>query len=184
MMTVPDTFKWSDESLEYLNGLSLTQKRAYLKREEIKIRQSLGEAVPTIIFQEIAANIRGVLDRTPMNSSSINKIVSKYNFQSADEIIAFIEENPLNLSVSALSRIAEMSNTSRTDNAAFYTNKALITEMIKSLPDLEKDEIHILEPSAGVGNFIPLIIKRFEGKKLFIDLVDIDPNSSRIARLC
>ena len=117
-----------------------------------------------------------------MNSSSINKIVSKYNFQSADEIIAFIEENPLNLSVSALSRIAEMSNTSRTDNAAFYTNKALITEMIKSLPDLEKDEIHILEPSAGVGNFIPLIIKRFEGKKLFIDLVDIDPNSSRIAR--
>lgn len=26
MMTVPDTFKWSDESLEYLNGLSLTQK--------------------------------------------------------------------------------------------------------------------------------------------------------------
>ena len=38
MMTVPDTFKWSDESLEYLNGLSLTQKRAYLKREEIKIR--------------------------------------------------------------------------------------------------------------------------------------------------
>ena len=59
MMTVPDTFKWSDESLEYLNGLSLTQKRAYLKREEIKIRQSLGEAVLTI-FQEIAANIRGV----------------------------------------------------------------------------------------------------------------------------
>lgn len=182
MMTVPDTFKWSDESLEYLNGLSLTQKRAYLKREEIKIRQSLGEAVPTIIFQEIAANIRGILDRTPMNGSSINKIVSKYNFQSADEIIAFIEENPLNLSVSALSRIAEMSNTSRTDNAAFYTNKALITEMIKSLPDLEKDEIHILEPSAGVGNFIPLIIKRFESKKLIIDLVDIDPNSSRIAK--
>ena len=182
MMTVPESFKWSDESFEYLNALTDAQKRAYLKREEIKIRQSLGEAVPTIIFQEIAANIRTVLDRTPMNSTSINKVVEKYNFQSADEIIAFIEENPMNLSISALSRIAEMSNTSRTDNAAFYTNKALITEMLKSLPDVEKDEIRILEPSAGVGNFIPLIFNRFEGKKLIIDLVDIDPNSLRIAK--
>lgn len=182
MMTVPDSFKWSDESLDYLNSLPIEQKRAYLKREEIKIRQSLGEAVPTIIFKEIAANISAALDRTPMNSAAINKIVSKYNFKSAEEILAFIEENPLNLSISALSRIAEMSNTSRTDNAAFYTNKALITEMIKALPDIEKDEIRILEPSVGVGNFIPLIIKRFEGKKLTIDLVDIDPNSLKVAK--
>lgn len=182
MMTVPDSFKWSDESFEDLNALTEAQKRAYLKREEIKIRQSLGEAVPTIIFQEIAANIRYVLDRTPMNSAAINKIVKKYNFQDADEIIEFIEKNPLNLSISALSRIAEMSNTNRTDNAAFYTNKALITEMIKSLPDIEKDEIRILEPSAGVGNFVSLLIKCFQSKKLIIDLVDIDPDSLRIAK--
>lgn len=182
MMTVPDSFKWSDESLEQLNELPESQKRAYLKREEIKIRQSLGEAVPTIIFQKIAANIRSVLDTTPINSATINRMVNQYRFQSVDEIIAFIETNPKNLSISALSRIAEMSNTSRTDNAAFYTNKTLITEIIKSLPDIEKDEIRILEPSAGVGNFIPLILKRFEGKKLIIDLVDIDPNSLRIAK--
>ena len=181
MMTVPDSFKWSDESFEDLNALTEAQKRAYLKREEIKIRQSLGEAVPTIIFQEIAANIRYVLDRTPMNSAAINKIVKKYNFQNADEVIVFMK-NPLNLSISALSRIAEMSNTNRTDNAAFYTNKGLITEMIKSLPDIEKDEIRILEPSAGVGNFVSLLIKCFQSKKLIIDLVDIDPDSLRIAK--
>ena len=182
MMTVPESFKWSEESIEYLNALPIEQKKAYLKREEIKIRQSLGEAVPTIIFQEIAANISIVLNRTPVNSSFINKIVNEYKFKSAEEIITFIKKNPLNLSTSALSRIAEMSNTSRTDNAAFYTNKALITEMIKALPDIESDEIRILEPSAGVGNFIPLILKRFEGKKLTIDVMDIDPNSLEIAK--
>lgn len=181
MMTVPDSFKWSDESLEYLNSLTIAQKKAYLKREEIKIRQALGEAVPTVIFRKIAANIRNILERTPMSSSVIDKEVAKHKFQSADDIIAFIEKNPMNLSFSALSRIAEMSNTRRTDNAAYYTNKALITEMIKALPDVEKDEIRILEPSVGVGNFIPLLIKRFEGKKLIFDLVDIDQNSLRIA---
>lgn len=182
MMTVPDSFKWSDEPLDMLNSLPIESKKAYLKKEEIKIRQSLGEAVPTVIFKEIAANIGNVLNKAPVNSSSINKIVSEYAFGGPDDLIAFIKDNPLNLSVSALSRVAEMANTSRTDNAAFYTNKALITEMIKSLPDTDKEEIRILEPSAGVGNFIPLLIKRFEGKKVIIDLVDIDPNSSRIAK--
>jgi len=183
MMTVPDTFNWSDDDFECLNSLSDDEKRTYLKREEIKIRQSLGEAVPTGIFREIAANIRKILSYAPMNSSTINKIVADYNFDDVDSLIAFIEENPLNLSVSALSRIAELSNTRRTDDAAFYTNKALITEMIKALPDTDKEELRILEPSAGVGNFIPLLIKRFEGKRLIIDLVDIDSNSSRISQV-
>lgn len=181
MMTVPDSFKWSDESLEYLNSLTIAQKKAYLKREEIKIRQALGEAVPTVVFRKIAAKIRNVLERIPISGSAIDKEVAKHKFQSADDIIAFIEKNPMNLSFSALSRIAEMSNARRVDNAAYYTDKALITEMIKALPDVEKDEIRILEPSVGVGNFIPLLIRRFEGKKLIFDLVDIDENSLRIA---
>lgn len=182
MMTVPDIFRWSDESPEYLNSLPIEKKRAYLKREEIKIRQSLGEAVPTIIFKEIAANIGRILNKKPMSSSLINQIVNSNNFQCAEDLISFIKNNPQNLSNSALSRVAELSNTSRTDNAAFYTNKALITEMIKALPDFEKDTIRILEPSAGVGNFIPLLLKKFEGKNLIIDMVDIDANSSEISK--
>lgn len=183
MMTVPDAFKWSDDDFEYLNSLSDSEKRAYLKREEIKIRQSLGEAVPTVIFKEIASSISNILSYVPMNSTAINKIVADYNFDDVDSLIDFIEVNPLNLSVSALSRIAELSNAKRTDNAAYYTNKALITEMIKALPDIDKEELRVLEPSAGVGNFIPLIIKRFEDKRLTIDIVDVDPNSSRISQI-
>lgn len=181
MMTVPDSFKWSDESLEYLNSLSLKDKKAYLKKEEVKIRQSLGEAVPTIIFREIAANIGKVLDNDLLNSNAINKILTEFDFQKSEDVLAFVNDNPLNLSISALSRVAEMANTRRTDNAAFYTNKALITEMIKALPDTDKSEIRILEPSAGVGNFIPLLMKRFEGKRIIFDLVDIDADSLKIA---
>lgn len=182
MMTVPFEFKWSDEDFDYLNSLSLDEKKTYLKKEEIKIRQSLGEAVPTIIFKGIASNIAKVLNFTPMNSSAINKVVSDYHFDNAEDLIEFIENNPLNLSISALSRIAELSNTHRTDDAAFYTNKALITEMIKNLPEIEKENIKILEPSAGVGNFVPLLFKRFPKKNVTLDLVDIDPLSSRVSK--
>ncbi len=183
MMTVPDSFRWTDNSLEELNALTLEEKRAYLKREEIKIRQSLGEAVPTVIFNGIAKKMRRVLLHTPANSSMIDKIVADRDFKDADELIAFIEENPLNLSVSALGRIAELSNTRRTDEGAFYTNKALITEMVKYLPDFSGDTVRILEPSAGVGNFVPLVFKKFAGKRIIIDLVDIDSNSSRISKV-
>ena len=58
MMTVPSSFKWVDHDLEYLNNLSLADKIKFLKKEELKIRQSLGESVPTVIFQEIAKNIK------------------------------------------------------------------------------------------------------------------------------
>lgn len=182
MMTVPRSFKWSEEDEAYLNDLPLSEKKAYLRKEEIKIRQSLGEAVPTVIFQSIAKKISAVLTSTVVNTAGINRIVEQYKFEDADDIIRFIKENPENLSLSALSRVAELSNTRRTDDAAFYTNKALITEMIKNLPETEASSIRILEPSAGVGNFIPLLIKKFEGKHLIIDLVDIDENSTRIAQ--
>ena len=36
-------------------------KKALLKKEEIKIRQSIGEAVPTNVFFQIAENIKKFL---------------------------------------------------------------------------------------------------------------------------
>ena len=53
MMTIPDTFKWVETSEDVLNAMSDTKKRAFLKKEEMKIRQCLGEAVPTVIFEGI-----------------------------------------------------------------------------------------------------------------------------------
>ena len=183
MMTVPETFKWVEEDLNILNALPQKAKEKFLKKEEIKIRQSLGEAVPTIIFKEIAHKIKEILSHPLLTTAQINAIISKYDFSDVDKLSYFIESNPLNLSNATLSRIAELANTKRTDTAAYFTNKMLITEMVKQLPDMEQDNIRILEPSVGVGNFVPLILKKYENKHVQLDLVDIDPVSINILKI-
>jgi DNA (cytosine-5)-methyltransferase 1 len=130
-----------------LNNLSNEQKRAFLKKEEIKIRQSLGEAVPTAIFQSIAKKIFNALKYSPLNTATINKVVASNELYEVDKLISFIVNNPMGLSAATLGRIAEMANTSRTDNAAFFTSKTLITEMMKAIPDTDKEAVRILEPS-------------------------------------
>lgn len=60
MMSVPETFKWTNHTLETLNALPLADKEKYLSQNDINIRQSLGEAVPTEIFRQIAENISKV----------------------------------------------------------------------------------------------------------------------------
>ena len=118
-----------------------------------------------------------------LNTATINKLVSSNKLSEVDNLRDFIVNNPMNLSTTTLGKIAELANTSRTDNAAFFTSKTLITEMMKALPDTDKDIIRILEPSVGVGNFLPLIIKKFEGKRIIFDVVDIDKHSLEFAEL-
>lgn len=58
MMSIPESFKWVDKEMSELNNLSIEEKRKLLKKEELNIRQSIGEAVPTGVFREIAKNIK------------------------------------------------------------------------------------------------------------------------------
>lgn len=62
-MNVPSSFKWTNNDEKELNEFSLIDKKAYLKKNEANIRQSLGEAVPTIIFSKIAKNIKDSLSK-------------------------------------------------------------------------------------------------------------------------
>ena len=97
IMTIPPEFKWIDKTLEELNALPEKNKRALLKKEEIKIRQSIGEAVPTEIFFQIACNIRGFMEQEHFDNSMINKTIEDYQLDSPDNLIDFIVNNPLNL---------------------------------------------------------------------------------------
>ena len=63
-------------------------------------------------------------------------------------------------------KIAELANSSRVDNAAYFTNKWLVNEIVKHLPLFDGKTIRILEPSVGVGNFIPLILKKYDNCSL------------------
>lgn len=184
IMTIPSDFKWVDKSLEELNAMSEKSKIALLKKEEIKIRQSIGEAVPTEIFFQIACNIREIMEQEHFTNAMINKTIEEYSLDDAEKLIDFILNNPLNLGSASLARIAELTNSKRENNAAYYTNKFIVNEIYKQLPDFEKDEINVLEPSVGVGNFLPFIFRKYEGiKKVNIDVVDIDKKNLQILQL-
>lgn len=58
MMSIPASFRWTNHSFEELNALPLTEKRKYISQYDINIRQSIGEAVPTEIFRQIAEKIK------------------------------------------------------------------------------------------------------------------------------
>lgn len=184
IMTIPDDFRWVEASLEELNGLAEQEKRALLKKEEIKIRQSIGEAVPTEIFFRMACRIKSFMEREHITNAAIGRTIEERGLADAERLISFITDNPLNLGEASLARIAELANTKRENNAAYYTNKFIINEIFKRLPEFEKDELHILEPSVGVGNFLPFVFKKYESvKKLCIDVVDIDEKNLKILEL-
>lgn len=177
LMTVPFDFKWSRHELKELNALSLYEKKAFLKKEEIKIRQSLGEAVPTVIFHDIAIQLKEILEKQSITEKEASDFILKKNLTSKRELINFIHSNAERYSLASLMRLTELANTKRTENSAYYTNKSIITEIIKRLPSTQEKTIRILEPSVGVGAFIPYIARRFVSHEIFIDVVDIDSDS-------
>jgi DNA (cytosine-5)-methyltransferase 1 len=183
MMTVPLEFKWTDMPFDKLNVLNDDEKRKFLKNEEIKIRQSLGEAVPTTIFRDIAVNIKAVLGKRYLKDTDIKHEIYEQGLIDVATLISYIKKNPLNLGFASLCRIVELANSKRTEQDAYFTNKSLVTEIMKTLPDIDGDSISILEPSVGGGSFLPLIIRLYERKtKVTITAIDIDNNTLTVLK--
>lgn len=184
IMTIPDDFKWIDRTLDELNALPEKSKKALLKKEEIKIRQSIGEAVPMMVFYQIACAIKNFMEQEHFTNAMVNKVIADCDLIDVKKLMKFIEKNPLNLGSASLARIAELTNSKRENNSAYYTNKFIVNEIFKRMPEFDKKEINVLEPSVGVGNFLPFIFKKYEGvPKVNIDVVDIDDKNLSILRL-
>ena len=60
-----------------------------LKKEEIKIRQSIGEAVPTNVFFQIAENIKNFMEQEHFTTAIINKTIENYKLEDAENLIKF-----------------------------------------------------------------------------------------------
>lgn len=183
IMTIPDDFKWINKSLNELNKLSDLEKRKLLKKEEINIRQSIGEAVPTNVIFQVAEKIKENLIKENYDTSKINKIIKEKELSNIENLKKFVTQNK-HIGHATLCKIVEMANTKRESNDAYFTNKCIITEMMKELPDFNKNQVRILEPSVGVGNFIPFIIKKYENvEDLIIDVVDVDKDILDVLRI-
>ncbi len=182
MMSVPDSFQWSEISFEELNALPLKSKQMFLKKEELNIRQNLGEAVPTIIFRQIASKIKHLLGRPEKKDADVISIVQARGLTDTSRLIDFISSSELDFV--SLSKIAELANAERDQNAAYYTRQDICFSIVKNLPPFKgKQSIRILEPSIGVGNFLPVLFAYYsECPNVDIDVVDIDGNSLKVLK--
>ena len=77
MMSVPKSFQWWDVPFSKLNKLQDKEKKRLLEVNEMNIRQSLGEAVPTNIFKQIAKNYKNLTN---------SHFKSNYSVESLDQI--------------------------------------------------------------------------------------------------
>ena len=175
MMSVPSEFKWFKEDLTELNKLTQNEKIKKLKTQEINIRQSLGEAVPTGVFFQVAQNIKNALSRKSLKHKDVMKLIKDKNLFEHHNLMQFLKENQEIYTVNTLSMIAEYSNAAREKNSAYYTDKMLLHNIYSILPEFENyKKISVLEPSVGVGSFLPLIAKKYSHvDEIIIDCIDL-----------
>ena len=69
-MSIPNSFKWSDQSEKKLNQFDVEEKNKFLKKNELNIRRCIGEAVPTKVLNSIAKKIK-VIHIVPITISTI-----------------------------------------------------------------------------------------------------------------
>ncbi len=178
MMSVPESFNWTDIPLEKLNGFTPREKELFLKKEEMNIRQTLGEAVPTVIFRQIANKIRRVLCKHTLTEQDARNLIERKGLTAAASLLRFINADKSH-TFSELSKIAELANAQREDNAAYYTRQDTCFAIVEKLPEAKGyTTLDILEPAVGVGNFLPTLIRKYSDvPTVNIDVVDIDENS-------
>lgn len=120
MMTVPHNFKWFKEDLEKLNKLTLEEKTKKLRTQEINIRQSLGEAVPTGVFDDIAKNIKAALIGVSLSDKEVVELIKQEKLEEHSNLMTFLKKKSSKYSSKTLAIIAEYSNLMREKNAAYY----------------------------------------------------------------
>ena len=150
VMSIPDSFVWTNINVKDLNQ---SQAESFLKKNELNIRRSIGEAVPTEIMRNMAHNIKEIFDfdNYVKNKNTIanNFYVSSYN--------------------------VEMGLDKVKDTGAFYTPQSVVFDTIKDIRIETNSNIKILEPSIGMGAFLPQLLKLVgECKTVVIDAYDID----------
>lgn len=178
-MTIPRDFQWSAMPVEKLNVMSILEKKKFLKQEELNIRHCIGEAVPTGVFANIAKKIKNVLSQKVISTAGINNVIKKEKLNETENLLSFINSEFKNIGLENIYQIAEYANANRQESSAFFTRKDIAFSVVKDLPKLkEKKKIRILEPSVGIGNFIPLLVEKYEDKdEVIFDLIDTDSNS-------
>lgn len=159
LMTIPDDFKWTTENIDSFTTLS--QKKAFLKRNELNIRRCIGEAVPTHIMFSIASRIKTILEfQNFVDCYYKNKELALKSFARNFYIDTFIAEQNL---------------TNAKGTGSYYTPQSVVFEALSSYKYEEGQRLSVLEPSVGLGAFLPqLFVLLQDCSVVNLDLCDID----------
>ncbi len=133
IMTIPDSFNWVAKS-DY--------NKETIDANETLIRQSIGEAVPTLIMQQVAKNIIDMLEYDAF-----------INSEDYDDIDMSDTDNFYIKSIVFEKQISNVKET-----GSFYTPQSVVYNTIKNFKT-EKSKLEILEPSVGMGAFIPQMLR-------------------------
>lgn len=182
MMSIPETFQWLPAEVIPANSASFEIKNKFRKQIDINIRQCLGEAVPSAVFGNIGAKIKQ-LQSPVMSKKNIADTIKQYQLNDAENLYQFVEKNSDSYTQQDMFKICELANAERLHTAAYYTDAEICFSAIAPLPDISIDTVRILEPSVGSGNFLHQIVKKYRGKKLIIDCVDINQDSVNLCKL-
>lgn len=158
VMTIPDSFQWAE-----LKEEDVSDHDKFLKDYELNIRRCIGEAVPTKIVSQIASNINTLLD--------FEDFVNSYD---SSKNLEYINDKMLCRNFYIETFIKEQMIEDANKTGSFYTSQYVVFDSLKKV-SIDKSEIRILEPSVGLGAFIPQLASLFSNAdKIIIDCVEID----------
>lgn len=163
LMTIPDTFRWSDRDDE----LTADNAGEYLRTHELNIRRCIGEAVPTRIIDDIAGKIKTML--------AFEEYVKAYYAGNAPE------PDRTNFYIDTFLLEQEQGEAAAKKNGVFYTPQSVVFNAVRSVVP-RPGRVRILEPSVGLGAFLPQVCSLFSDcDEITVDAVEID--LATVARL-
>lgn len=148
VMTIPDDFIWWEPNTK------IVTKQSFLKKHELNIRRCIGEAVPTLIMATIANNINELLDfEDYVNCGKTSKASDNFYIKSYQ-----IERTAGNAKQAGV----------------FYTPQSVVFDILSNLT-ITNNTLKILEPSVGMGAFLPQLFRLIDMLDYVeLDVIDID----------
>ena len=158
LMTIPEEFQWTD----YDNQLTVKNAEQYLADNELNIRRCIGEAVPTKIICQLSKNVETML--------AFNEFVEQYDeFYLQD----YLKDDVLRENFYIDTFLKEQLIADAKKTGSFYTPQCVVFDALKDI-DIADKKINVLEPSVGLGAFLPQLARLLSDKEsIIIDAVEI-----------
>lgn len=177
IMSIPKKFKFLNKSLDSLNRMTDQEKYYLYKKNELNMRRSIGEAVPTFLFKKITENFRINMKKIFLKSvSEAKKFLETNKIQNNKQLIKWSPK----LTSYSLNLCFELLESQSKETGLYFTNANIVTNLIN---DLNFKGDRILEPSVGIGSMIIPFIKAFPEKQLKIKVFDINKNAINMLKV-